>query len=152
MEILAVIEGLKALKFPCAVTVYSDSKYVVDAMEQGWAKRWQKSWVKFIPPAGRPTNHTRCVCTLDIGPVAYPCRSQFFGVLSHTHKGRLHFCVCTVLVLFLASFPLGFSCSGLPIYCTLGSVIQSSQMAVCGKSLNLPRSEYTSPTCCRNLD
>lgn len=43
MEILAVIEGLKALKFPCAVTVYSDSKYVVDAMEQGWAKRWQKN-------------------------------------------------------------------------------------------------------------
>ncbi|MGL6281358.1 MAG: ribonuclease HI [Microcoleaceae cyanobacterium] len=43
MEILAVIEGLKALKFPCAVTVYSDSKYVVDAMEQGWVKRWQKN-------------------------------------------------------------------------------------------------------------
>lgn len=41
MELLAVIEGLKALKRPCAVELYSDSKYVVDAINQGWAKRWK---------------------------------------------------------------------------------------------------------------
>ena len=35
MEILGVISGLKALKEPCEVTVYSDSKYVVDAIEKG---------------------------------------------------------------------------------------------------------------------
>ena len=42
MEILAVIKGLEALKEPCQVTVYSDSKYLVDAIQQGWAKRWQE--------------------------------------------------------------------------------------------------------------
>lgn len=41
MELLAVIMGLKTLKLPCDVTVYSDSKYVVDSMNEGWAKRWQ---------------------------------------------------------------------------------------------------------------
>ena len=45
MELTAVIRGLEALKEPCEVTVYSDSKYVVDAMEQGWALGWRaKGW------------------------------------------------------------------------------------------------------------
>ena len=47
MEILAVIKGLDALKEPCQVTVYSDSKYLVDAMQQGWAKRWrERNWMR----------------------------------------------------------------------------------------------------------
>lgn len=47
MEILAVIEGLKALKEPCAVELYSDSKYVVDAIEKGWAIKWrQNNWMR----------------------------------------------------------------------------------------------------------
>lgn len=41
MELLAVIIGFEALKHPCAVTVYSDSKYVVDAVNKGWARRWR---------------------------------------------------------------------------------------------------------------
>ena len=41
MELLAVIEGLRALNRPCAVTVFSDSKYIVDAVNKGWARRWQ---------------------------------------------------------------------------------------------------------------
>lgn len=41
MEILAVIRGLEALKEKCKVTVYSDSKYVVDAMTKGWVTRWK---------------------------------------------------------------------------------------------------------------
>jgi ribonuclease HI len=41
MELMAVIEGLRALKQPCQVTLFSDSKYVVDAINQGWALRWQ---------------------------------------------------------------------------------------------------------------
>ena len=41
MELLAVIEGLQALNRPCDVTVFSDSKYIVDAVNKGWAKRWQ---------------------------------------------------------------------------------------------------------------
>ena len=47
MELLAVISGLEALKEPCIVDIYSDSKYVVDAIKQGWAKRWQKNhWMR----------------------------------------------------------------------------------------------------------
>jgi ribonuclease HI len=41
MEVLAAIEGLEALKESCEVTLYSDSKYLVDAMNKGWALRWQ---------------------------------------------------------------------------------------------------------------
>ena len=47
MELTAVIEGLKALKEPCTVELYSDSKYVIDALEKGWAVGWQKrGWKK----------------------------------------------------------------------------------------------------------
>ncbi|WP_312061320.1 RNase H family protein, partial [Anaerotignum sp.] len=47
MEVLAVIKGLEALKEPCAVKLYSDSKYVVDAIEKGWAKKWRsQGWMR----------------------------------------------------------------------------------------------------------
>ena len=47
MEILAVIAGLEALTERCSVTVYSDSRYVVDAIEKGWAKRWEANgWMR----------------------------------------------------------------------------------------------------------
>jgi ribonuclease HI len=41
MELIAVIKGLEALKEPCEVTVVTDSQYIVNAMEQGWAHRWR---------------------------------------------------------------------------------------------------------------
>ena len=41
MELLAVVRGLEVLKQPCAVTVYSDSRYIVDAVNKGWAERWR---------------------------------------------------------------------------------------------------------------
>ena len=41
MELLAVIEGLETLNQPCSVTVYSDSRYIVDAVNKGWAVRWR---------------------------------------------------------------------------------------------------------------
>lgn len=47
MEITAVVEGLKLLKEPCDVTVYSDSAYVVNAVEMGWLESWKKNnWIK----------------------------------------------------------------------------------------------------------
>ncbi len=47
MELTAAIEGLSALREPCEVTLYSDSKYMVDAINLGWAEGWQKSnWKK----------------------------------------------------------------------------------------------------------
>ncbi|WP_420840600.1 ribonuclease HI [Anaerotardibacter muris] len=42
MELLGVIRGLEALKTPCEVDVYSDSKYVVDAFNQHWVEGWLK--------------------------------------------------------------------------------------------------------------
>ena len=46
MEITAVIEGLKALKFECEVEVYSDSAYVVNAFNHGWIYGWiKKGWI-----------------------------------------------------------------------------------------------------------
>ena len=45
MEIFAAIAGLEMLKQPCKVTIYSDSKYVVDAMMEGWVAAWKrKGW------------------------------------------------------------------------------------------------------------
>ena len=60
MELLAVIVGLEALKLSGSpVTIYSDSKYVVDAVEKGWLWGWVKKgfkdkknpdlWQRFIP-------------------------------------------------------------------------------------------------------
>lgn len=43
MELTAVIEGLKALKYPCEVELYSDSAYVVNAFDKGWIYNWVKN-------------------------------------------------------------------------------------------------------------
>ncbi len=45
MELMAAIAGLEALKTPCNVTLYSDSKYLVDAFNQNWIDGWiRKGW------------------------------------------------------------------------------------------------------------
>ncbi len=60
MELLAVIEGLRAIKKEgIPVTIYSDSKYVVDSVEKGWLWNWEKKnfkdkanpdlWKLYIP-------------------------------------------------------------------------------------------------------
>jgi ribonuclease HI len=47
MEMMAVIEALAALKEPCNVTLTTDSKYIADALEKGWAIGWRsKGWIK----------------------------------------------------------------------------------------------------------
>ena len=43
MEMTAVIEALKLLKYPCVVKLYSDSAYVVNAFEKGWIYNWRKN-------------------------------------------------------------------------------------------------------------
>jgi ribonuclease HI len=59
MELLAVITGLEALKKEnCNVTVYSDSRYVVDSVEKGWVFQWESKrfrdrknpdlWIRFL--------------------------------------------------------------------------------------------------------
>lgn len=42
MELMAAISGLEALKEPCKVTLYSDSKYLVDAFNEGWVYSWRE--------------------------------------------------------------------------------------------------------------
>ncbi len=60
MELLAVIKGLEAIKKNnIPITIYSDSKYVVEAVEKGWLWNWQKKnfkdkanvdlWLRYIP-------------------------------------------------------------------------------------------------------
>lgn len=47
MELTAVIEALSALKEPCDVTLTTDSRYVCDAINNGWARSWRaRGWVK----------------------------------------------------------------------------------------------------------
>jgi ribonuclease HI len=47
MEIMACIEALRALKQKSSVVIYSDSKYVVDSISEGWARRWQANgWMR----------------------------------------------------------------------------------------------------------
>lgn len=47
MELMGVITGLEALKYPCTVIAQTDSKYVVDSVTKGWARSWQKKgWIK----------------------------------------------------------------------------------------------------------
>lgn len=47
MELTAVIEALRCLREPCEVELYSDSKYVIDALEKRWVYGWrQRGWIK----------------------------------------------------------------------------------------------------------
>ena len=44
---MAVIVGLKALNQKCCVDIYSDSKYFIDAIDKGWAKKWKSNgWMR----------------------------------------------------------------------------------------------------------
>ena len=74
MELTAVIRGLEALKEPCTVELYSDSKYVIDALEKGWALGWQKrGWVKS-----------------DKKPALNPDLWERLLTLAQTHELRCH--------------------------------------------------------------
>ncbi len=71
MELLAAIIGLEALKEPCRVTLYSDSKYLVDAIEKGWVYSWKKKgWKKSDgKPALNPDLWERMLAQLKIHDV-----------------------------------------------------------------------------------
>ena len=75
MELMAVIAGLEALNRKCSVTIYSDSKYFVDAVEKGWAKAWQKNgWKKGDKsPAKNPDLWERLLNLLDNHPENERC-------------------------------------------------------------------------------
>ncbi len=47
MELMAAIVALESLREPCRVTIYSDSRYLVDALQKGWAKKWRScGWLR----------------------------------------------------------------------------------------------------------
>lgn len=66
MELLAVISALELLKEACVVDLYSDSKYVIDALQQGWAKNWKKNgWKRKTGPALNPDLWDRLLTLYD---------------------------------------------------------------------------------------
>lgn len=73
MELTAIIEGLTSLKTPSQVSLYSDSKYVVDAVTKGWAKKWRsRDWFKSDGnPAKNPDLWVRLLDLLDIHDVSF---------------------------------------------------------------------------------
>ena len=71
MELTGVIEALRALREPCVVELYSDSKYVIDALSKGWAKSWRsRGWVKSDKkPALNPDLWEQLLALCDIHAV-----------------------------------------------------------------------------------
>ena len=55
MELLGVISALRALKEPCQVELYTDSQYIVNAMNKGWLKGWKaRGWRRKEGPLKNP--------------------------------------------------------------------------------------------------
>ena len=73
MELTAVIRGLQALKEPCIVELYSDSKYVIDAIQKGWAVKWRsKNWMRTPKePAKNPDLWERLLNLLEVHDVTF---------------------------------------------------------------------------------
>ncbi|MBQ4160628.1 MAG: ribonuclease HI [Clostridia bacterium] len=67
MELMGVIVGLSALNEPCKVQLYTDSKYVSEAIEKGWAISWQQNgWrKKDKKPAKNPDLWEELLMLLD---------------------------------------------------------------------------------------
>lgn len=67
MELTALIKALEALKSPCEITVFSDSKYVVDAISKGWAEKWrQNKWKRGSQKAINPDLWERVLGLISI--------------------------------------------------------------------------------------
>jgi len=73
MELTAAIEGLAALKERCKVTLCTDSRYLVDGIEKGWARSWKKNgWRKADKkPALNADLWDRLLTLLDIHEVSF---------------------------------------------------------------------------------
>ena len=73
MELTAVITGLSALKEPCDVTLYPDSKYIIDAVQKGWAKKWRSNgWKRNAKePALNPDLWEKLLNLLELHNVSF---------------------------------------------------------------------------------
>ncbi len=82
MELLAAVKALEALKRPCKVKLYSDSKYLVDALKLGWVQKWQKAgWMRNrTEPAKNPDLWQRLLQLLQVHQV------EWFWVKGHSQN------------------------------------------------------------------
>ncbi|MDR0947867.1 MAG: ribonuclease HI [Ruminococcus sp.] len=73
MELTAVIKGLEALKYPCDVTITTDSKYVIDGITKNWAQSWKRrGWKKSDgKPAANPELWDRLLSLCEIHNVSF---------------------------------------------------------------------------------
>jgi len=73
MELTGVIKGLEALKYPCKVTIQTDSRYVVDGITKGWAASWRRrGWIKSDKkPALNPDLWGRLLDLLNVHEVTF---------------------------------------------------------------------------------
>ena len=73
MELTAVIKGLEALKEPCEVEFFTDSKYIIDSVTKGWAIKWKNNgWIKpDKKPALNPDLWERLLNLLEIHNVTF---------------------------------------------------------------------------------
>ena len=73
MELTAVIKGLEALKEPCEVEFFTDSKYIIDSVTKGWAVKWKNNgWIKpDKKPALNPDLWERLLSLLEIHNVTF---------------------------------------------------------------------------------
>ena len=77
MELTAVIEALRLLKEPCEVELYSDSKYVIDALSKGWVYGWQKKgWVKSDKKPALNVDLWERLAAEEIPAAAAHCRAR----------------------------------------------------------------------------
>jgi len=88
MEVLAAIIGLETLKEPCVVNLYSDSRYLVDAIEKGWVTRWQANgWMR---------NKTDAAVNVDLWERLLPMldrhQVRFIWVRGHTDNTENNRC------------------------------------------------------------
>ena len=78
MEMMAAIEGLKALKSPCAVTLHTDSRYVIDGITR-WIFGWQKNGWKNA--AKKPVANSDL--WIDLLDAARPHKVEWVWVKGH---------------------------------------------------------------------
>lgn len=73
MELTAVISALEALKEPCEVVLTTDSKYVCDGIEKGWARSWRANgWRKSDKkPALNPDLWERLLNLIEVHKVSF---------------------------------------------------------------------------------
>ena len=73
MEMTALLQALRQLKEPCAIDLYSDSQYVINGLEKGWAKGWKaRGWKKADKkPALNPDLWDQLLALTDIHSLRY---------------------------------------------------------------------------------